>query len=49
MDQTIVQRTKAVGVDRQPFGDTRAKTLDRNVGRSCKFVHERRVPSPISC
>src|SRR5204863_8585731 len=41
VNQAVVERTKAVGVDGQPLGNAGPKTLDRDVGRSRHLVHER--------
>ena len=40
MDQAVVECAKAVGIDRQPLGNTGAKALNRDVRRSRQIVHE---------
>src|SRR5262249_8673326 len=40
MDQPVVERAKARGIDTKPLGDGRSEALDRDVGGSRNLVHE---------
>ena len=41
MDEAVVECTKAVGIDRQSFGNASAEALDGDVGGFCQFMHQR--------